>query len=478
MRSDQFNCTKKTNKDANKKKNHYPVWHPYTQMSEWNRQAMKVITRGNGFYLVDEKGTRYLDGIASMWCNVWGHGRSEIINAMIKQLHDLQHSTLFGLSSRPSIELAEKLLKIAKGMSYAFYSDNGSTAIEVAMKMAVQYWRNRGNYKKVRFISMKNGYHGDTVGAMSIGYVSKYFGAYRPIINPAIRIKPPPSICLRSKYECNSKSCSNNSDNSSTVEQYYIGKVEETLSKHASHCCALVMESGAQIAGGVTIYPNEYQMKVADLCKKFDVLFILDEIATGFGRLGNMVEYLAQGAIPDIVCFGKSLTAGYSPLAVTLTTKEIFNKFLGGYSENKQLYHGHTYTGHTLGCSVALANIDLYKKYDLIDKIRSNGRYLQKKLKEIQALYYITKQARSKGLLGAIDLVHSNGKYNGRPIEILKNQRRVSSFVLQESLKSGVFLRSLGNTILVIPPLAINRTEFKFLLEVINELIGKIQSLS
>jgi adenosylmethionine-8-amino-7-oxononanoate aminotransferase len=474
--------TKRTNKGVDSKKNknkkkHYPVWHPYTQMSEWNRQPAKVITKGDGFYLVDEKGSKYLDGTASMWCNVWGHGRSEIINAMIKQLHNIQHSTLFGLSSRPSIELAEKLLKIAKGMSYVFYSDNGSTAIEVAMKMAIQYWRNRGNYKKFRFISMKNGYHGDTIGAMSIGYVPKYFDAYRPIINPAIRIQTPPSICLRGNYDCNSKRSSNICDNS-TVEQYYIDKVEEVLSKHARNCCALVMESGAQIAGGVTIYPKEYQKRVAHLCKKFDVLFILDEVATGFGRLGNMVEYLAQGALPDIVCFGKSLTAGYSPLAVTLTTEEIFNRFLGEYSENKQLYHGHTYTGHTLGCSVALANIEMYKKYNLIEKVRSNGKYLQKKLNEIQASYSITKQARSKGLLGAIDLVHSRYKHNARPIEILKNQHRVNSFVLQESLKSGVFLRSLGNTILVIPPLAINRVEFKFLLDVIYELIGKIQALS
>jgi adenosylmethionine-8-amino-7-oxononanoate aminotransferase len=398
---------------------------------------------------------------------------------MIKQLHNIQHSTLFGLSSRASIELAERLLTIAKGMSYVFYSDNGSTAIEVAMKMALQYWRNKGNYKKVRFISMENGYHGDTIGAMSIGYIPKYFSAYRSIINPAIRIKPPPSICLNSDDNYNSNDSGNKNKNSSTVEQYYIEKAEETLSKHANHCCALVMESGAQIAGGVTIYPKHYQMKIADLCKKYDVLFILDEIATGFGRLGNMIEYLAQGSTPDIVCFGKSLTAGYSPLAVTLTTKEIFDKFLGGYSENKQLCHGHTYTGHTLGCSVALANIDLYQRYKLIEKIRSNGEYLQKKLKEIQASYSITKRARSRGLLGAIDLVCRNNKHhNGRPIEILKNKRRVNSFILQESLKSGVFLRSLGNTILIIPPLAIKIADFKFLLEVIDELIGKIQKLS
>jgi adenosylmethionine---8-amino-7-oxononanoate aminotransferase len=460
--------------DSNKKINtkmSYAIWHPYTQMSEWDSRAMKVITRGNGFYLIDENGNRYLDGIASMWCNVWGHGKNEIIKIMIKQLRDIQHSTLFGLSSRPAIQLAEKLLKMAKGMSYVFYSDNGSTAIEVAMKMALQYWRNKGNFKKIRFISMKNGYHGDTIGAMSIGYIKKYFGAYRPIINPAIKIKPPPSLYLQDHDNCNSRT-------DYKVEQYYVDIVEDILSKHASRSCALVMESGAQIAGGVTIYPKHYQMKVADLCKKYDVLLILDEIATGFGRLGNMIEYLAQGSVPDIVCFGKSLTAGYSPLAVTLATKEVFNKFLGKYAENKQLYHGHTYTGHTLGCSVALANINLYKNYNLIEKIRSNGVYLEKKLKEIQASYCITKRARSKGLLGAIDLVHNNNKQKAVPIEILKNKCRLSSFIMQESLNLGIFLRSLGNTLLVIPPLAIKKADFSFLLEVIHELIGKVERLS
>ena len=462
-------------RDSNKKKVNtkmsYAVWHPYTQMSEWDSRTMKVITRGKGFYLIDENGNRYLDGIASMWCNVWGHGKNEIIKIMIKQLRDIEHSTLFGLSSRPSIELAEKLLKMSKGMSYVFYSDNGSTAIEVAMKMALQYWRNKGNFKKIRFISMKNGYHGDTIGAMSIGYIKKYFGAYRPLINPATKVTPPPSLYLQDPDNCTGRA-------HDRVEQYYVDIVEDVLSKHASRSCALVMESGAQIAGGVTIYPKQYQMKIADLCKKYDVLLILDEIATGFGRLGNMVEYLAQGSIPDIVCFGKSLTAGYSPLAVTLATKEIFNEFLGKHTENKQLYHGHTYTGHTLGCSVALANIHLYEDYNLIEKIRSNGTYLEKKLKEIQTSYSITKQARCKGLLGAIDLVHNNNKQNAVPIEILKNKCRLNSFITQESLKLGLFLRSLGNTLLVIPPLAINKADFRFLLGVIHELIGKVEKLT
>jgi adenosylmethionine-8-amino-7-oxononanoate aminotransferase len=439
-------------------------------MGDWNKESKPVIIRGDGFYLVDQDGKRYLDGIASMWCNVWGHGKNEIVEAMIEQLHNIQHSTLFGLTSQASLELAEKMLKIAKGMQYVFYSDNGSTAIEVAMKMALQYWRNKGNYKKVRFISMENAYHGDTIGAMSIGYTPKYFSAYRPLLKSAVKIPTPRSISL------NKTPYSKSRRRNSSIEQHCIDKVEEILLKQASHCCALVMESGAEVAGGVRIYPKKYQMKVADLCKKYGVLLILDEIATGFGRLGNMIEYIAQSSIPDIVCFGKSLTAGYSPLAVTLTTNEIFNKFLGHYSENRQLFHGHTYTGHTLGCSAASANIELYRKYNLIDKIRSNSLYLHKRLEGIENSFSIAKQTRCKGLLGAIDLVSRTSR-SAEPIEVLKDKRTINSFILNESLKLGVFLRTLGNTILIIPPLAINRFDLGFLLDIVDELIRRVERL-
>jgi len=435
------------------------VWHPYTQMKDWVQWKNRMIVRGEGFYLIDSHGNRYLDGSASMWCNVWGHSRSEIIESMIRQIKELQHSTLFGLSNSPAIELAEKLVKISKGMNHVFYSDNGSTAVEVAMKMALQYWRNKGNRRKVRFISLENGYHGDTIGAMSVGYVSKYFSAYNPILKLSMRLTPPPSMELHSHSE---------------LQEYYINKAEKILSRYHNKCCAIIMESGAQIAGAVNIYPHNYQRRIAELCNKYDVLLILDEIASGFGRLGNMVEYIAQGSIPDMVCFGKSLTAGYSPLAVTLCNREIFSRFLGEYSDNKQLYHGHTYTGHPIGCSAALANIKLYVKHHLIERIRSNSIYIKKRLREFDNSYSISDRIRHKGLLGAIDLV--NNKKDRKPINVLKkNNMRINYFIDRESLHMGVYLRSLENTIIIVPPLAIDRKNLRLLLDVISQLINKIE---
>jgi adenosylmethionine---8-amino-7-oxononanoate aminotransferase len=234
------------------------------------------------------------------------------------------------------------------------------------------------------------------------------------------------------------------------------------------------MESGAQIAGAVNIYPHNYQRRIAELCNKYDVLLILDEIASGFGRLGNMVEYIAQGSIPDMVCFGKSLTAGYSPLAVTLCNREIFSRFLGEYSDKKQLYHGHTYTGHPIGCSAALANIKLYVKDHLIERIRSNSIYIKKRLREFDNSYSISDRIRHKGLLGAIDLV--NNKKDRKPINVIKkNNMRINYFIDRESLHMGVYLRSLGNTIIIVPPLAIDRKNLRLLLDVISQLINKIE---
>ena len=424
-------------------------------MLEWINSDNPVIVRGDGFYLIDEHGKRYLDGIASMWCNVWGHGNNEMSKTMVKQVRALQHSTLFGLANAPSSELAEMLIKLAKGMSHVFYSDNGSTAIEVGMKMAIQYWKNKGKEKKTKFISMQNGYHGDTVGAMSVGYLPRYFAPYAPLLHRALKI---PSPVRKTMYLTGQD-----------VEQHCLERTEHILAKNSSDCCALVMESGAQIVGGVSIFPKNYQKKIGDLCKKYDILLILDEIATGFGRLGNMLEYLEQKCSPDIVCLGKALTGGYSPLAVTLTTKEIFESFLSKYSDAKRLYHGHTFTGHPIGCAAAIANIQMYEKYELIQKIRESSVYISHRLKEIQQSP-IAKNLRVKGLLGGIDLEKAK-----KPLLKLRDGSSLSSYIAKESLNMGVFLRILGNTIIIIPPLAIGRQDLKLLLDTIFGLVNKIE---
>ena len=434
------------------------VWHPYTQMRDWVKWNNRVIVKGDGFYLVDSKGRRYLDGSASMWCNVWGHTENEVVQAMIDQLKKIPHSTLFGFANSPSAKLAEMLVSLARGMHKVFYTDNGSTAIEVAMKIALQYWHNKGKHAKTQFISLEHGYHGDTVGAMSLGYIENFFKAYRPLLLNVHRVPTP--LLFGSKFT-----------NESDLIEWCLEKTEATLKRHENQCAALVMESGAQIAGGAIIYPPAYQKKIAKLCKDYDVLLILDEIATGFGRLGNIIEYIVQDSQPDIVCFGKALTGGYFPLAVTLVTRRIFNAFLGEYSYNRQLYHGHTFTGHPVGCAAALTNIENYRKYTLTQHIKLSSEYIASRLAEFSQSP-IVGDIRHRGMLVGIELIKNN-----KPIVTLKNRQLINYFIMHESLKMGVHLRPLGNIILLIPPLAIEMPQLEKLLDIVMKLLKKIEKM-
>jgi adenosylmethionine-8-amino-7-oxononanoate aminotransferase len=323
------------------------------------------------------------------------------------------------------------------------------------MKMAVQYWKNKGRAKKKEFLSLENGYHGDTIGAMSLGYIEKFFGAYKPMLSPIVHRVPSPLLY--------------NSGEASTeaIVNSCLTRLEQTLKTRGERCAALVMESGAQIAGGVIIYPSGFQSEVARLCRKYNVLLVLDEIATGFGRLGNMVEFRAQKSPPDIACFGKALTGGYFPLAAVLATDSIFDAFMGDHSDNKQLYHGHTFTGHPVGCAAALANLELYEKHDLIQKIRQNGAFIGSRLKSIKSK--LIADVRHKGMLAGMEL--ANG---GKPLLTLHGER-LSYFVMRESLKNGVFLRPLGNILMVIPPLAINRMDLKKMMDAHEESLRGIE---
>jgi adenosylmethionine-8-amino-7-oxononanoate aminotransferase len=261
-------------------------------------------------------------------------------------------------------------------------------------------------------------------------------------------------------------------ENATDLVEWCLEETEKLLKKKGKRCAALIMESGAQIAGGAVVYPSGYQRKISEICKKHDVLLILDEIATGFGRLGNIIEYLVQRSQPDIVCFGKALTAGYFPLAVTLTNDRIFNTFLGDYAENKQFYHGHTFTGHPVGCAAALANIKLYEKRNLVKHIGANSRHIASRLEEFRKISVVA-DIRHKGLLAGIELAK-----NGKPITILRSKERMNYFVMKKSLEMGVFLRPLGNIMMVIPPLAIDRENLDRLLDVQLEITKKIEKLS
>ncbi len=396
----------------------------------------RIIRSGSNFYLYDNEGNKYLDGISNMWCNVWGFNSNRITNAMIKQIKQIPHSTLFGIGNDKSIELSNEFVKLTKGLNKVFFTDNGSSAVEAALKIAIQYWSNQGNMKKTSFLSIADGYHGDTIGAMSVGYVDNYFKSYKKLLFKCRVIPSPKTVTLNGIADPEKLNL-------------LLEKTEKIIAKNADTTAALIMESGAQLAGGVNIYPPRYQNRIREICKKHNVLLILDEIATGFGRLGNMIEYIAQESIPDIACFGKAITGGYFPLALTLTSKKIYQEFSGTLGDQKHLFHGHTYAGHPIGCTAVIENLRMYKENNLLGKIRSNSKKLRKRLQEFQSIP-IVQNIRAKGLLAGFELVK-----NGKPITNVNNIP-MSYFVLRESLKRGVLLRSLGATLIVIPPLAID----------------------
>lgn len=417
------------------------VWHPYTQMSEW--KSFPEIVRGDGFWLIDSKGNRYLDGVASMWCNVWGHSRHELISAINSQSKKIIHSSLFNLTNDQAETLAKKLVSISPGMSRVFYSDNGSTAMEIAFKIAIQYWQNIGQKNKTMFATLQNGYHGDTFGTMSVGFVPTFFGKFKKNLYKTIQIP----------FE-NSYKISNHAEYySQTLE-----KIENHLSKN-HNIAAFVMESGAQIAGGVNIYQDDFQSDIGKICKKHDVLFILDEIATGFGRLGSLVEYTVQKSRPDIVSYGKMLTAGYLPMAATVVTKKIYDSFLDRYHAMKHLYHGHTFTGNTMACTVANQNLQLYQKTKLISKVNKTSKHLEKRLEEFWKIDAVG-DIRHKGMLAGIELVSNRAKKT--PISFSKSTNKI---VFDEAKKHRVYLRTLGNIVMLVPPLAISQRELDFLID-------------
>jgi len=420
------------------------VWHPNTQMSEWSK--FPKIIRGEGMWLIDEDGNRFLDGVASMWCNVWGHSKKELINAIIKQTKKLQHSSSFNFTNEPVEILAKKLVKLSPNMTNVFFSDNGSTAMEVAIKIALQYWKNHNIKNKTKIATLKNGYHGDTFGAMSVGYVPEFFSKFRGKLFPTIQFPVPQNNLIP-------KNMTNNE-----FEQQCLSNIERKLESDDS-IAAFIMESGAQMAGGVVIYPKNFQKMIGRICKKNNVLLVLDEIATGFGRLGSMIEYKSQNCAPDIVSFGKMLTGGYLTFAATLTTKKIYDSFLGKFSETKHLFHGHTYTGNPISAALSLKNLELYKKYNLINKIQKTSKIFQDRIGEIHNLDLVG-SVRHKGMVMGIELVKN--KKSKKPFTA---DHSINKIVFEEGRKNNIYFRTLGNIVMLVPPLAISQKDLNFLLD-------------
>lgn len=420
------------------------VWHPNTQMKEWT--SFDKIVKAKGVWLVDSKGNKMIDAVASMWCNVWGHSNTQLIKAINQQTKKLQHSSQFNLTTEPTEELADSLVKISPRMHKVFYSDNGSSAMEIAIKMALQYWKNIGNKKKTEIATIENGYHGDTFGAMSVGYVPEFFGKFKKQLFSTIQFPVP------NKYRI---------PKGLTLSDYQnqcLAKIEKRFSKK-DNIAAFVMESGAQVAGGVIIYPKGFQRRISQICKKYDVLFVLDEIATGFGRLGSMVQYEEQKSIPDIVAYGKMLTGGYLTMAATLANKKIYDSFLGEFNDWKHLFHGHTYTGNPIAAAVATENLKMYKKNNLIKKIQKKSKIFEKFYDEISEID-IVGDIRHKGMLMGIELVRDIERKT--PISPKKS---INKIFFDEGKKNGIYLRTLGNIVMLVPPLAISESELELLLK-------------
>ena len=409
-------------------------------MKGWLEHDQLTIERGDGVYLYDTKGNKYIDGVSSLWVTVHGHRKKELNQAIKKQLDKISHSTLLGLGNVPSIELAEKLVRIApKGLSKVFYSDSGSTAVEIALKIAFQYWQNaklkhqrtkEPKNKKTKFITLQNAYHGDTIGSVSVGGIDLFHKIYKPLLFKSY--KAPVDLAV----------------------------IEKIMEAHNQDIAALIIEPLIQAAAGMLLEPKGFLKGVRRLCDRYNILLIVDEVATGFGRTGKMFACEHENVSPDIMCVAKGITGGYLPLAATLTTKKIFKAFLGKHEEFKIFFHGHTYTGNPLGCAAALANLEIFIKEKTMQKMRSKIKLLKLELKKIAALACV-KEVRQRGFMVGIEL------------QGFSFEARIGHQVILEARKRGAILRPLGDVIVLMPPLSINEQELKKLLKITYESILK-----
>jgi adenosylmethionine-8-amino-7-oxononanoate aminotransferase len=428
------------------------LWHPFTQQKLWRDEDFPVIARGKGASLIDVDGKSYLDGVSSLWCNIHGHARREINAAMKKQLDLVSHATFLGVSNPPAIELGEKLVALAPpGLSRVFYSDNGSTAVEVALKMAFQYWQQNGKAGRTKFVTLDAGYHGDTVGAMSVGGVDLFHGVYKSLLFRTLR--GPATYAYRCEKAKTLDECG----------RHCLEEIEGILKTHAQEIAALVVEPMIQGAGGMITQPPGFVKSLRALCDRYDVFMIADEVMTGFGRLGRMFACEIEGVTPDFLALSKGLTGGYLPLAATLTTDRVYDGFLGDFKDRRTFFHGHTYTGNPLACAGALAAIGIFERENLLEKTRKKIHLLGNLLQDFYTIDQVG-DIRTCGLIAGIELVKNPETKEPYPFDL-----RLGHRVTLEARKRGVIVRPLGDTLVLMPPLAITDRELHRLVDVVVE---------
>jgi adenosylmethionine---8-amino-7-oxononanoate aminotransferase len=430
------------------------LWHPFTQMKDWQTDEVVVIEKGEGCYLIDTQGRKYLDGVSSLWCNVHGHRVKEIDRAIERQLKKIAHTTFLGLTHPAAIELAEKLVAIApKGLTRVFYSDSGSEAVEIALKMAFQYWAQKGHPEKKKFVRLVNAYHGDTLGSVSVGGIELFHRIYKPLLFDTLAI-PSPYVY---RWETGS--------DPEKVKKEALAAMEKVLREHQQELAAFVMEPLMQGAAGMIDQPAGYISRARELTRKYNTLLIFDEVATGFGRTGKMFAADHEKVTPDIMAVAKGITGGYLPLAATLTTEEIYSAFLGRYEEFKTFFHGHTYTANPLACAAAIANLELFEKKKTLLKLQSKIRFIRKRLKGFHKLKSVG-DIRQSGIMVGIELVHDR-----KTKEPFDPKEKISVRVIECARKKGAILRPLGPVIVLMPPLGMTKKELNKLLDITYEAI-------
>jgi len=413
------------------------VWHPFTQMQEYQSEEPLLIERGEGSYLFDVEGRKYIDGVSSLWVNVHGHQRAEIDCAIASQLKQLAHSTLLGLGNVPSVRLAEKLLQLApKNLAKVFYSDSGSTAVEIAIKMAFQFWQQQGGAakRKIRYVTLENAYHGDTLGSVSVGGIELFHQIFKPLLFDSLVIK-----------------------------NFSFEEADRIFTQHSGEIAACVVEPLIQGAAGMRAQPKGFLKHLRKLCDEQDALLICDEVATGFGRTGTMFAVEQENVQPDFLCLAKGISGGYLPLAATLTTERIFQGFCGAYRDFKSFFHGHSYTGNPLACAAALASLEIFEKEGTIRLLQAKIAALGESLLRFRSHPHVA-EARQVGMMVGIELVQDKAAGTAYPLEA-----KMGFQVCQAARKRGALLRPLGNVLVLMPMLSIEGRVLKDLVDILYE---------
>ncbi|WP_096199561.1 adenosylmethionine--8-amino-7-oxononanoate transaminase [Bacillus sp. FJAT-45350] len=439
-----------TNDLITKSKKH--LWLPFTQMKDYDQDPL-IIESGEGIKVKDINGKEYYDGFSSVWLNVHGHRKKELDQAIIDQLNKIAHSTLLGMTNVPATELAEKLVELTpENLTRVFYSDSGAEAVEIALKMAFQYWKNIGRPEKQKFVSMKDGYHGDTVGAVSVGAIDLFHHVYGPLMFESFK-SPIPSV-YRSE-----------TGDPEQCRDECLQNLEELLKERHEEIAALTIESMVQGAAGMIVMPKGFLSGVRELCTKYDVLMIVDEVATGFGRTGKMFACEHENVQPDLMAAGKGITGGYLPIAVTFTTEKIYQAFYDDYETLKTFFHGHSYTGNQLGCAVAIENLRLFETERIVENVQNKSEQLKQILSTLHSLPHVG-DIRQLGFMCGIELVQNKSTKEPFPFET-----RIGYKVSLKMRELGMLTRPLGNVVVFMPPLVSTKTELEAMVNIMKEAI-------